>query len=312
VAHQGALERLLTEIVASLMAEELVTLRQVAQDGVKVRASAGAGSFRRQDRLEECLAKAEAQVGRLAEEQEHPDPGVSRRAQAARRRAAGERAERVKQALHQLPKVRATKERQRRTLAKSQRPKVSQPRVSTTDPDARVMKMADGGWRPAYNVQLATDVDSRVIVGVEVVNQGNDAGQAPPMEAEVAQRGERHPSAYLVDGGYAQRETITTLTERHVTIYAPVRPPRTTTSVRKRGTPREDDTPAVLAWRQRMETEEAKEIYKLRAATAEWANAQTRGHGLLPFTVRGVHKALTVALLVAVTHNLLRWMASGA
>lgn len=312
VAHQEALDQLLTDILAAMMAQELVQLKQVAQDGVRVRASAGAGSFHRRDRLEQCLAEAQAQVARLAAEREYPDSGVSRREQAARERAAQERTDRMQQALRQLSAVQATKERLKRTKAKRERKKVTEARVSATDPDARVMKMADGGYRPAYNVQLATDATRGIIVGVAVVNQGHDGGQGPPVEAQVAERTGTHPVAYLIDGGYAQRETITDLTDRQVTVYAPVRPPRTTTSGRERSTPRSDDTPAVMAWRQRMETEEAKRLYRLRAATAEWANAQARGHGLLPFTVRGLGKVLSVALLVTIAHNLLRWRALGA
>lgn len=311
VAHQEALDRLLTEIVGTLMANDLVTLKQVAQDGVKIRASAGAGSFHRRSRLEECMAEAEEQVKRLAQERRQPDPEISRREQAARERAARERGGRVREALNQLSLVQAAKKRQERTLAKTKRKKITEARVSTTDPEARVMKMPDGGWRPAYNVQLATDVESGVIVGAAVVNQGNDAGQAPPMEEQVMQRNGVHPEDYLVDGGYAQREDIATLEGRHVTVYAPVRPPRTTTSGRERSSPRNDDSPAVVAWRQRMETAEAKSLYKMRAATAEWANAQVRHHGLLSFTVRGLDKVFSVVLLVAIAHNILRVLSMG-
>lgn len=308
-AHQETLDKLLTEIVATLMHQELVRVKLVAQDGVRVRAGAGAGSFRRRNRLEECLVEAEAQVKRLAQEREHPDPEVSLRERAARQRAAGERRERVQEALRQLSAVQAAKERQGRTLSKAKRDKITEARVSTTDPEARVMKMPDGGWRPAYNVQLATAVGSGVIVGAAVVNQGNDSGQGEVMESQVAQRTGVHPGVYLVDGGYAQRDTITTLTKRKVEVYAPVRPPRTTTSGRERNSPRDDDSPAVVAWRQRMETEEAKTLYKKRAATAEWANAQARCHGLVRFTVRGLSKVLSVVLLIAIAHNLLRWLA---
>lgn len=222
---------------------------------------------------------------------------------------ARERTERVKEALRQLPEVQATKERQRRTLATAKRGKVTEARVSVTDPDVRVMKMPDGGYRPAYNVQLATGVGSGVIVGAAVINQGNDADQAPPMEDQVVQRTGTHPQAYLIDGSYAQRETIATLSDRRGTVYAPVRPPRTTTSGRERSSPRRDDSSAVGAWRQRMQTQDAQRLYKLRAATAEWANAQVRRHGLLPFTVRGLGKVLSVVLLVVIAHNLLRWIA---
>ncbi len=308
VAHQEALDKLLTEIVATLIAQRLVKLKAVAHDGVRVRASAGAGSFHRKSRLEECLGEAEAQVKRLAEEREHPDSETSLREQAARERAAQERAERVQAALHQLETVQAAKKRQEATLSQDKRGRITEARVSNTDPEARVMKMPDGGWRPAYNVQFATDVGSGIILGVSVTNRGNDYGQGPLMEDQIAQRYGVHPEDYLIDGGYAQRDTITTLTERHVTVYAPVRPPRTTTSGRERNTPRSDDSPAVIDWRERMETEEAKAKYKLRAATAEWANAQTRQHGLLPFAVRGLAKVSCIALLIALVHNILRGM----
>ena len=185
--HPGALDDLLTQIVASLTVAGAVTLERVAQDGMRVRASAGASSFRRQETLEKHLRAARAQVARLAKEREHPDSGVSRRERAAR--------ERVEQALDYLPQAQAAKERQQQTLATAKRAKVSEPRVSSTDPEARVMKMPDGGFRPAYNVQLATDQAQGVIMGVSVVREGTDAGQ--------------HPKDYLMDGGFATKEAIT-------------------------------------------------------------------------------------------------------
>jgi len=307
ITNQAALEKLLTEIIATMMHQKLVTLKKVAQDGTKVRASAGAGSFHQSDTLEKCLAEAEEQVKRLEEEREHPDLEVSLRERSARERAARERKERIQAALKELPAIQAIKDKQQRTKRKTERGKITKARVSTTDSEARVMKMPDGGYRPAYNVQLATDVDSGVIVGVNVINQGNDSEQGEKMESQVVERTETHPEAYLFDGGYAQRDTITTLTTRHVIVYAPVRPPRTTTSGRDRNSPRDDDSKEVTNWRERMETEEAKSIYKLRAATAEWSNAQMRCHGLARFTVRGIGKALNEVLMSAIAHNLLRW-----
>ncbi len=306
VSHQEALDHLLTEILATLMAQKLVTLKMVAQDGVKVRASAGAGSFHRRSHLEKCLVEAEEQMKKLAEEREHPDPDVSSRQRAARERAARERVERVREALKQLPVIQAAKERQSHTLNKDLRAKITEPRASTTDGQARVMKMPDGGYRPSYNIQFATDVGTGVIGGVGAKNKGNDSGLGPPMEEQLAERSGVHPEGYLIDGGFAQRDTITILTQRQITVYAPVRLPRTITSGRETNTPRSDDTPEVIAWRERMQTEGAKKIYKLRAATAEWANAQVRKHGLLSFPVRGLDKVLSVALLVAITHDILR------
>ena len=308
VAHQEALDDLLTQIIGSLMAAGAVTLERVAQDGmrVRVRASAGAASFRGKQGLEGCLEKARVQVERLVQEREHPDLGVTRRERGARERAAREREERVQQALGYLPQAKAKKERQRHTKAKAQRSKVTKARVSTTDPQARVMNMPDGGFRPAYNVELATDSAKGVIVGVAVTSEGTDAGQAAPMEEQVVRRTDQHPDSYLMDGGFATREDITTLEQRAVTVYAPVRLPRNRPE-QERYQPRYEDGPEVITWRQRMSTEEAKAVYRQRGSMAEWTNAQVRLHGVSQFSVRGLVKVTSVMLLVAVAHNLLRW-----
>ncbi len=312
VARRVAMDDLLTQIVGCLLASEVVNLDQVAQDGMRVRASAGAASFRREETLGRCLEEAKAQVERLAREREHPDPGVTKRQEAARERAAREREQRVAQALAYLPQAQAAKERQERTLAMGKREKVTAPRVSTTDPEARVMKMPDGGFRPAYNVELATVKATGqahgIIVGVSVTTEGTDAGQAVPMEEQVQERTGTHPQDYLMDGGFASRGAITTLEQRGVTVYAPVRLPRNKPE-QERYLPREGDSPEVAAWRERMATAEAKAVYKTRGALAEWANAQVRHLGVSQFTVRGIAKVTAVMLLTAVTHNLLRWLA---
>jgi len=308
VAHRQEMDDLLTNILGCMMAEELVTLRHVAQDGMRTRASAGAGSFRRRETLEECLVKVREQVERLAAQRGHPDSGVSHRQLAAQERAARERQLRVEQALERMPLMAAAKERQAKTLSKEKRAQVSQPRVSTTDPEARVLKMPDGGFRPAFNLEIATDVDSQVIVGVGVVTKGNDGGEAVPMVRQVNERTGHSPEGYLMDGSFATREDITALERQGIVVYAPARLPRTETSRRTQADPRADDTAAVASWRARMQTEEAKKIYKERAATAECVNARARAYGLRQLTVRGVEKVLSVLLLVAITHDLLRWI----
>jgi hypothetical protein len=159
---------LLTQSIATLRHRGIVTLARVAQDGTRVRASAGAGSFRREGTLRECLKEARKLVERTRRQ---TDSGVGARLDAAQQRAAAEGLARVEEALAELPAVAAAKQRNGTKSA---------PRVSTTDPAAWVMKMADGGFRPAYNVQFATDHDGDVIVGVAVTNVGSDQGQLGP------------------------------------------------------------------------------------------------------------------------------------
>jgi hypothetical protein len=161
--------------------------------------------------MEECLVEAEQQVARLAAEWEHPDTGSSLRQEAARERMAKERQERVEAAPRRMPEIQATKEHSKKGKAKAEREMVSEARVSTTDPEARVMKMPDGGYQPAYNLHLATDEQSQVIVGNGEDTTGNDRGQAPAMVDQIAGRTGQVPRAYLMDGGYARREDIAAL-----------------------------------------------------------------------------------------------------
>lgn len=295
-AHVELLDQLLTDSVAVLIAEGLVDLNRVAQDGMRVRASAGAASFRRRPTLEEAYAEAQAQVDALRHELDE-DPGAEdRRQKKARERAARERAERIKQALERLPELAAKKKPEDRGKA----------RCSTTDPTATVMKTADGGFRPAYNVQFCTATNSQVILGVDVETTGSDAGQAVPMVEQVEERYEATPGAVLIDGGFAQHDQIEALEapEKGCTVYAPVAAPRDPKV--DRYAPKPGDSPAVAAWRTRMATEEAKTIYKERAATAECVNAQARNRGLLQLRVRGRVKVKAVALWYALAHNLMR------
>ena len=178
--------------------------------------------------------------------------------------------------------------------------------MSTTDPDARVMKMPGGDFRPAYDMQFATDVDSQVIVGAGVINQGNDQGEGLAMEEQVAQRTGQHPGAYLLDGGFVDLDDIEALERRGVRVYAP---PKKGKGGQK-ATPKPGTKSGVIAWRERMETHGGQAIYRHRASTAECVNAQSRmKYGVQRFTVRGVTNVTCIALLLAVTHNLLRWAA---
>lgn len=180
-------------------------------------------------------------------------------------------------------------------------------RASTTDPEARVMKMADGGFRPAYNVQLATDVGSQVVVGVEVTDRGSDMQQLAPMLEQLERRYKQLPSESLVDGGFASLDAIESTETRGCRVYAPPMQPRNAERNPYRPLPVASD--AVARWRRRMGTASAKEKYKDRAATAECVNAQSRNRGLWQFNVRGRLKARCVSLLHALAHNAMRGVA---
>jgi hypothetical protein len=212
-------------------------------------------------------------------------------------RAAEERLERVRAALEQLPKIAEAKKAKERERA----------RASTTDADARIMKMGDGGFRPAFNVELATNTASQVITGVDVINSGSDRGQLAPMVEQHQERYEKVPDNALVDGGFATKDDIQQVEQGGTTVYAPVQ--KSKDPQRDAHTPRPDDPPAVAQWRQRMATDEAKAIYRQRASTAECVNALARNRGLQRFLVRGLRKVKAVVLWYVLAHNLMRAVA---
>jgi transposase len=354
------LEQLFQHSVEVLRQQGLVDLERVAQDGIRIRASAGAASFRRRQTLERLLQEAKAKLAGLEQQladkgaagsQEtarQPDerprcppqgrngtskatnattdsiaqqgfasegtgpkqregvgreatagqqqPTTSKAKRAARLRHARQRVARIEQALLRLPELEARK-------APGEEHKA---RVSTTDPEATVMKMADGGYRPAYNLQLSTTCDNQVVVGVAVDTSGSDRGQLPPMLDQIEKRFGQRPQEALVDGGYVDYEEITKVQQgkKGCKVYAPV------PASRKEGVdcyaPKSKDSPQVAEWRQRMGTAEAKEIYKQRGATAEWVNAQARNHGLQQLLIRGKNKVIAIGLWLATALNMVR------
>jgi transposase len=300
------LENLLKQTVAALMHAGAADLKKVAQDGMRVRANASSSSFRREKTLRECLAETEEQVAALKED-EGGTPATPRES-AARQRAVHERKARVEAALLSL------KELQDENAGRypSQQKDPSEIRVSTTDPDATKMKMADGGYRPAYNVQFATTVNGGVIAGVSVTDEGVDNGQLDPMVEKIDSLYESRPEKYLVDGGFVDQKAIERTEAAGTLVFAPV---PCVEKLRAKGQDpyarRPEDTDGVAAWRERMGTEEAKQEYKNRASTAEWVNAQARNHGLRQFLVRGIDKVLSSTFWYALTHNFERhkaWM----
>lgn len=298
VMHEEKLDALLTQSVVQLVDAGLVRLDRIAQDGMRVRASAGAASFRRRKRLRELEREVQKRIASLRRELEADPAATSRRIQAAREHAARDRRARVRKALAQL--------REREQEKKSERER-EQVRVSTTDPEARVMKMADGGFRPAYNVQLATDVESQVVVGIEVTEAGSDMHQLVPMLEQLDARHARTPREVLVDGGFASLDAIEAADDRGCRVYAPPMKPRN--SGRNPHRPLPSDSAAVARWRRRMGAPGAKQKYKDRAATAECVNAQARNRGLLRLLVRGRKRARSVLLLYALAHNAMRSVA---
>ena len=311
--HGEALDALFTQVIASLVEQDVVQVSRVSQDGVRVRVSAGASSFRREERLQKLLAEAKQHVEELRRQVDSPAyAALSAKQIAARKRAAAEKQQRLQQAIAQLPELKQKQEEAEKRAGRGafgQKVRERQPRVSTTDAEARRMKMPNGGFNPAVNVQLATDTRSRAIVGVEVSNEGSDStGLSAPMRQQVEERTGQQVAQHLLDGGYLRKDDIEQAHAQGVELFVPPKPAKNPENRGRELEPKRGDSDAVRAWKQRMASEVGKQIYQQRAATSETVNADLRSYrGLTQITVRGLTKARCVALWCALAYNIMHF-----
>jgi transposase len=294
------LDRLLSEHLAALAEAGVVDLDRLAQDGVRIRANAGTGSFRREATLDRHLALAQAVVEELKREVEtHADAG-NQRQRAARERAARERSERVQKAQTALAELK--RKRQQLDEKGGNGKKMKEPRASMTDADARIMKMADAGFRPAYNVQVASAAGEQIVAAVAVGNNGSDRGLMRPMLEELHTRLGQLPQRHIVDGGFCSAEDIEWAHDQGVEVYCP---PTQSKSGVDPCLPRRGDGAGVLAWRERMGSEAGKAQYKVRTI-CECIHARWRNWDLRQLPVRGIEKVRAVVLWHALTNNVLQ------
>ena len=293
------LDRLLSEHLAALANARLVDLERLVQDGVKIRASAGASSFRREATLDRQLALAQAVVEELKRETDADPAGSNRRIRAAKERAARERSERVQAAMAALAEIKRKRQKLDDKGGNGKKPK--EPRASTTDPQARVMKMADAGFRPAYNVQVLSPAGETIVAGIKVENTGSDRGLMRPMVEDWAARKGCYPKRHLVDGGFCSAEDIEWAHSQGIEVYCP---PTQSKSGADPYLPRPRDGQGVVAWRARMASEAGKAQYKDRTI-CECIHARWRNWDLRQLTVRGIHKVRAVVLWYALANNIL-------
>lgn len=312
--HGEALDKLFTQVVASLVEQGVVKVSRISQDGVRVRVGAGAASFRREERLQKLLEECQQHVEELRRQLEAPQKlaGDKAKKMAAQKRRAEEKKKRLERALKQLPDLKKKQEEAAKKAGQGKRGQEirnKQPRVSTTDPEARAMKMPNGGFNPAVNIQLATDTESRAIVGVEVSNEGSDsAGLSEPMREQVEQRTGRKVEDHLLDGGYMRTQDIEDAHQQGVELFLPPKPARNPKNKGHELEPKPGDSEALRAWKERMASEEGKEIYKQRGATSETVNADLRTYrGLTQILVRGLAKNKCVALWCALAYNVMHF-----
>jgi len=309
--YQADLDELLTDHVAALLHEGWVALKQVALDGMRVRADAGSGSFRRGQTIDELRDQVSAQLAQMKDQPDDAPGSAAHRCRAAKNRHLEEKAARLEQAKVVAAAAEARRAERLRVNPKEaaeeakKDPRKTAGRGSTTDPDARHMKMPDGGYRPGYNVQAATSTADGVIIAVDVTNQGTDGGLMGQMIDRIKSSYGRSPDQMLVDGGFASVEDVEAAAGDGIDVYMPLRDEKK--DLARGNDPyarKKKDGAGMAGLRARMGTPEAKKIYTNRAATAEWVNAGMRNRGLYQFVVRGLTKVRAVVLMQALVHNL--------
>lgn len=304
---------LLTQGITILMKAGAIQLEEIAQDGLRVRAAAGKGSFRREKSVDELHILAKERVRQLKEELEANPSSCKSRQEANKKRAAQDRSDRLNKAKEEFIKY----EEQTNSVRRKHKQKLltdeekQKRRISTTDPEARVMKMSDGGFRPAYNFQFGVDTSNNIIVNADVTNCGTDGGLMLPMYKEIKKKFKKTPQRYLADGGFKSSTDIETMTKEGCKAFVPVQANSKKGQISDPYKHKHNESKEMGEWRVRMSQEDSKIIYKKRASTIELVNANLRNWGLYQVGVRGLTKVKKIACMFAVAYNMMRTLSLG-
>jgi transposase len=212
LAHRDALDEMFTQVLAVLSTEGLITLQTVMHDGTKITAQAGPGSFRQEEQIVKHLTAARDHVASMGDPREGE---ATVRQAAARERAGRERVERLERALLHAQQISAAKcpgyahTRQRQTG------------VSSTDPEARIMRHGDGHYALSYNVQISTDAAHGIAVGLDIGQTAPDYEYLAPAIEQIGKRLGQSPERMVVDAGYTSRENILAAHEKDVELVGP-------------------------------------------------------------------------------------------
>lgn len=300
---------LLTKCLAVMVKNGLISDSDFSQDGTRIKANAGNNSFHRENSLKKLEEEMIVYIEHLTkEEKANPDAYEQRKLQ-TRTRHAIDKKNRVASAIRSLEEARCEKiVNNTRSRTKVTEKDLSEVRASTTDPEVRRMKLGDGGFRLAYNVQFATGLDSRVIYGVDVVKT-LDPGTQPRLMYQVQERLKKLNLAeikrWIADAAYSAKNDIITVAAlfKGCFYYAPPKP-------KKGADPKKylkSDCEVIKKWRDSIDSEEAIELYRKRCSTAEFSNMQVKNHGLNAFLVRGLLKVKGMSFLHAIAMNVIRY-----
>jgi transposase len=210
IQHGKALHNLFVEVLGALRSQDLIPLTTVMHDGTRIEANASSSSFRRQPTIQEHLRVAEEHVKRMEAAGESE---TLTQTEGAKLRRARQKTEKLRLAAAELEKVRAVKSGDKEK---------QEARVSTTDPESRIMKHSNGGFEPSYNAQISTDAANKIIVGVEISQSGNDVGELVRGVCTLEQNTGKLPAQIVVDGGYVSAANISAMQDKNIDMFGPI------------------------------------------------------------------------------------------
>jgi transposase len=315
----------------------VLKLGVISLDGSKIHADASkshAVSYGRLLQLEEQLSKEVEELmalGEKADRQELPE-GLQIEVEVSLRQErlanlahaktvlearAKERYE-VEKAEHEA-KMREREEKERRTGRKpggrAPKPPTQGPKAKDqynfTDADSRIMKNSrDDGFGQHFNVQVAVEQDSRLIVAHSVSNHPNDKKEAiPTIETIPAALGK--PDAAAMDNGYFSPANIEALQERGIDPYIATGRDCHHKSWQERfasqPTPPTEDASPIVKMAFKLKTDIGKKIYGLRKSTVEPVIGIIKEVlGFRQFSLRGSAAVSGEWCLVCLAYNLKR------
>lgn len=302
-------EDILIQGIVILQKSGLVELKEIAHDGLRVRAHASKDTFKDKKSIKLLLKEAKERVSILKRELEEDKGKHVIKVKERELRHAESKLKVLKDAQNEVSKFiddqkKSRRRNRKKNMTKEEKDEV---KISITDPEARIMKLPGGGFRPAYNFQYAVDTATYVVVGVDVVQARSDNGQLYPMYKKIKKHFGVKPEKYLADGGYKKMESIEKLEKDNCEVYLPVQ-----SSSKNNFKPQKNESEELQNWRNRMSTDEGKQVYKRRASTIECINARFRNLGLYKVLVRGLKNVRNVANIFAIAHNMSRTTVLGA
>lgn len=300
-------ESFVVQTIAALSKEELITIKRVSQDGTKIQASASGSSMRRKKTLISGALEIRKHIKDLEKQlltgELNKEEIKRKKRELNEEKAKKEKLIKAAQELNKhKEKLNKNKKKNRQKLLSNKA--VSELRASSTDPECRKMKIPNHGFKPAYNVQIVTDVDTELVLKTSIYQSSSDGGQLKPMYSSLKSIYDFDIDAYLVDAGYRNKEDFQTLFNDGCLVYSPSKKQKTA-ALRKRVLEGnlKNDTEADQEWIKRMETEEANELYNHRIRSSETINAFLANHGIKQFLVRGVEKVKGLIDLACLAYN---------